>query len=359
MNSLIKSRFSKHYFELKVYILILNYYSRIVRLNELKLTDPDNINLELIEERFPYGLRFRLTAEYKKCELIRNGECKPYTNVFYILSNRQGYFELRADSTHLRIKSEIEIGQVSGYPPRITIFSKPLSRKEIDEIDKTFAPNDLKIYWSVYAYGFLDDDSMKNNLIIISIDGSHKITRKEFCENILQKADMLKREFIEVIIEEIGDLNVSDHRLKATLQLLLDKQKFLSTAMEKLKNANKDSEYIEIIGEVRKVVEGIKEDNNFRELYKEIYKRRISSSSEEVRTNEAIGIVGTLIGKSGIIDNIFTYTSKLGVHVTTKENKQPYRPEPNRIDAEFAVQQALITLNYLIKLLKEYIVHFT
>jgi hypothetical protein len=326
-------------------------------LNELRLTDPEpnNINLELIEERYPYALRFRLTAEYKKCEL--NG--KPYTNAFYILSTGQGYFELIADSTHLRIKSEIDIGKVSGYPPRITIFSKPLSRKEIDEIDKTLGSNDLKIHWSVYAYGFLDDDSMKSNLIIISIDGWHKISRKKFCENILDKADMLKREFIEVIMEQIGDLNVSDHSLKEALQLLLDKQKFLSEAMERLKNANKVSDYRGIISNVRNVVEGIKENNDFRELYKEIYKRRISSISEEVRTNEANGIVDTLIGRKGMIDNIFTYTSKLGVHVTTKEDKQPYTPEPDRIDAEFAVQQALITLNYLIKLLKEYIVHLT
>ena len=49
----------------------------------------------------------------------------------------------------------------------------------------------------------------------------------------------------------------------------------------------------------------------------------------------------------------YYFASRFGVHTQTL-NKKDYTPYPTIDEVEFAVQQALIELNYLIKLLKAY-----
>jgi hypothetical protein len=319
-----------------------------------------SIDLYLLESKYPHELRLALDILYERGILEINSQPIDYVHEFYVLYS-EGFIRFMnpTRNTIIEIPAEIRGFRITGGRPfRILINSKPLSRNEIHEIDRTLGPDDLKITWNINAWGLLGESyihqqDIKNiTLIPISIitEKSYIITRRNFIEKVLQKADMLKREFIEIIVEPIDLSYVKETKLKEAFELLLEKQKLLLEVMNKQKDAKTATERRGIIDEVRRTIEGLGE---LKELYKEIYKTLCIEAHEYEAKDEAAKEMSEAL--FGILSATFNYTSRLGVHTKTREKKLLYIPIPTEIETEFAIQQAIIELNYLIKLLKAYV----
>jgi len=237
-------------------------------MTRLIFREPQGINLYLSEKNeYPHELRLSLDVSYEKGVLEINSQSREYTGEFYVLCSR-GYLGLKNPTRNVSVNVATELREFripGGKPLMISIDSKPLSRNEIHEIDEKLAPDDLIINWNIDAYGFLGEShvkqqNMKNIALIpiyIGTERIYEITRRNFIERILQKADMLKREFIEVIVESIDLSYVKETELKDALELLLEKQKLLLEAMNRQKEAKTATEWRGIIDEVRRVVEGL------------------------------------------------------------------------------------------------------
>ena len=138
---------------------------------------------------------------------------------------------------------------------------------------------------------------------------------------------------------------------------LLEKQKFLYDALLQLRKATSSLEYSNVITSVRKAVELLEPNkpagnmlmNALRKSYSLV---NIAEDIDARASAELIEeLIETLIGSNGFLTNIFKYSSKLGPHVKTASGKL-CKPRPYKMDAEFAILQAMVTLNYMIRLLK-------
>jgi hypothetical protein len=335
----------------------------------LVFKEPRYIDLQISESKYPHELRLNLLVDYKEAIFEEGSHSREstqdkLTNEFcaiYVLYS-EGYFtfENPTRNVSINIASELRDFRIPLMKPlRIIVDSKPLSRNEIHEIDEKLAPDDLKITWSIDAYGFIEKSYIKqqdiNGLTLIPIyigtDKAYEMSRKKFVENILEKADMLKREFLEVIVEPIDLSYVKETRLKEALELLLEKQKILLGAISKQKEARTATDWRGIIDEVRKTVEGL---DKIEELCKEIYKTLRIEAPDLKAKDEASREMSEALSK--MLSATYNYASRFGIHTTTmpQSGKLPYTPVPTKIEAEFAIQQAIIELNYLIRLLKTY-----
>lgn len=327
----------------------------------LIFTEPQYINLYLSEKsEYPRELRLSLDVSYEKGVLEINSQPREYIGEFYVL-NSKGYLKLTNPTRNVDVKVNAELREFripGGKPLTISIDSKPLSRNEICEIDEKLAPDDLIVDWHINAYGFLGGVIKQRDMrdmalipIFIGTHKEHKMTRREFIERVLQKANMLRREFIELIVEPIDLSYVKETRLKNALELLLDKQKLLLGAMSKQKEAKTADDWRGIIDEVRKSVEGL---DKLKELCKEIYETLCIESHDLKAKDEASKEMSDALFKT--LDATYKYASRFGIHTTTtpQSGRLPYIPIPTKMEAEFAIQQAIIELNYLIKLLRAY-----
>jgi hypothetical protein len=236
----------------------------------------------------------------------------------------------------------------------LEIYSEPLSRSMIHEIDEKLRPDDLEVNWGIGSYCFLEKDYTKGLIpIFVGTDTSHKFTRREFVKDVLERADLLKREFIEVVVEPIDLSYIKEPKLRSALQLLAEKQKILLEAKRIFTVAKTSSEFRGVIDEVRKVIEGL---YDLEEILREAYEKLgyIESPDVEAIREASKGMSDAILEKkTGLVGATFTYASRFGIHTQTQQ-KKPYTPIPNKMEAEFAIQQALIELNYLIKLLHNY-----
>jgi len=321
-------------------------------------------------------MRLLLRVWYRKAILTIGGRQKEpenyeYDEGFYILTSK-GYLELSGEGGR---STKIEVGIRSGWysgTSSIEIVSEPLSLEEIYEINQILGSSDVKVSWSVDAYGFLDEEMSRRyglnpGLLVhmnIWIKRSFIITRQNFVKNILEPADMLKRLFIEVVVEPVDDdlLNrITDADVREALRILVDKQRMLQEALNKLYGARTASEYRDVIGEVRRTIEGIvlgtSAGDRIASALKKAFKglgiiREIEAGVSDDVVN---GLKDVLLGSNSFTNAIFSYASSLGIHASEiKKPKKLYEPKPYRHDAEFAVLQAMLFLNYLIRILKYY-----
>jgi hypothetical protein len=325
----------------------------VAEMTRLVIRRPTNVSLELheVKDRYPREMRLGLRAFYNEFKLHLNSESEEYFGGFYVLNSRGNIIinNPRRNKT-LNIAAELTDCWIAGGKPLVlTIYSKPISRDVIHEIDEELRPDDLKISWYVGAYGFLEKDLQKLIPIQILTDEQHDISRTSFVENVIEKADMLRREFIEVVVEPIELTYVKDAEVKEALQLLLEKQKLLLGAMNGLKKAKTATDFRGVIDEIRRTVENLK----LRELYKRICKELLIESPDIEAINEASEEMVEALNE--IISGTFHYASRFGIHASTLK-KRTYTPIPTMTETEFAVQLALVQLNYLIRLLSTYTV---
>ena len=292
-------------------------------------------------------MRLRLIASYNQVILEVNSQQREYSGGFYVL-NSSGRMTITNPTKSKKIVLTMEVPRCwipGGRPLNMNICSKPISRSEIHEIDEALRPDDVQIQWEIYAYGFLGGKCSKEfNAglipIFIGTDGWHNISRMKFVKNVIEPADMLKREFIEVMVEPIDVSHVKDSEARDALETLLEKQKLLLGAMNKLTEAKTATDFRGIIDEVRRAVEGLKLGEPYKKIYKMYY---IESRDAEAIEKASEEMVETL---NMSLKAIYKYTSRFGIHTTTlprgTEPKRVYTPIPTRAEAEFAVQQAVM-----------------
>ncbi|RLI90526.1 MAG: hypothetical protein DRO65_02625 [Candidatus Altiarchaeales archaeon] len=331
----------------------------------LSISDPRRIQLNAeVSKEYPRKLVLKLYAYYYRSELEREGKTVECFGGFHVLTS-SGYISLSpsTSSEKVRIRAYIYgVWNPSSKPRYITIVSDPLSRKDLSEIDETLGVEDINIYWSIEGYGFVEGVPDLARIHVWAGE-PHRISRKDFVTNVLEKVDMLRRAFLEVIVEPIDLRTVRDSRIKTGLTLLLEKQKLLLEAMRKLPEASTSTDFRGVIDEVRRVVEGIKRNQDLCELCKEAYMKLglVEATDSKIVEEAAEEIIASIIGSPkdpdrklcGLLETTFYYASRIAIHATTLSG-EPYTPCPNRAEAEFAVQQALVELNYLIRLLKRY-----
>jgi len=321
-------------------------------------------------EKYPRRIILYIEASYEASLSVNNREI-PYDGSFYVVAVEDGWIRISSTSG-----KSVEIGaraQRVWYrgerPYRIRIISEPISLEELHEINEKLGAGDTyTLYWEVIGYGFLKDiaalglNLQKNLLVAISISSyrSFSINRQDFVKKILEPTDMLKREYIEVIIEPLDKTfidKIKDQDIRDALRILLEKQKFLYDALLQLRKATSSLEYSNVITSVRKAVELLEPNkpagnmlmNALRKSYSLV---NIAEDIDARASAELIEeLIETLIGSNGFLTNIFKYSSKLGPHVKTASGKL-CKPHPYKMDAEFAILQAMVTLNYMIRLLK-------
>ena len=335
----------------------------------IRFEDPRSPELELRKEsRYPREMRLCIEPKYQRAVLLRGdeevGELK---GRFYVLVSR-GYISLMGAKM---VEIEASIGNVEireGNPRNVSIISKPLTLKDIHEIDETLGQNEISVYWDLHAYGLLDWEEARNLGVppgallhaFIASNEQFRINHQEFVEKVLQPADMLRRVFVEVTPEPIDDsfLNqVSDPSIRDALKFLLSKQKILQELLEKLHSANTSSNYRNIIADTRNAIEGLvpnrEKGKQVFEALKNAYKTL--AIIREANTDVLDDVIDeTLKRLEEFSRATFRYASALGSH-TTQEGRH-YVPYPRRDDAEFVILQAMIQLNYMIKVLKAYAV---
>ncbi|MEM3714873.1 MAG: hypothetical protein QXF82_08000 [Nitrososphaeria archaeon] len=322
----------------------------------LLIKEPESVSFYPSEKAYPHEIRLELMGYYNKVLLETDSRQEEYTKGFYVLDSH-GYIQLKNPirSTTVKIFAELPEFRIPGEKPlSLRICSKPISRSEIYEIDEKLRPDDIKISWSIDGYGFLEGRYDVGLIpIFVGTDRDHDISRSNFVKNVIEKVELLRREFIEVVVEPIDLSFVKDSRVRGALQLLSEKQKLLLAAKSKLAEAKTSTDFRGVIDEVRRVVEGL---YKLDEICGEAYRRLgyIESTNIEAIDEASKEMANALVeSKTGLTGALFHYASRFGIHTETL-NKKPYTPNPTRTEAEFAVQQALLNLNYLIRLLNAY-----
>ena len=325
-----------------------------------------------------------VTAQYRQPRLIV--ECQSGRHAY----EYEGGFYILASSGWLRLSAkedvQVRVGVSSGnwYSPGadvrlLKIESEPLTLEEIYEIYQKVGLGDtIGLSWYIDAYGFLDEESYKRygiplgQVVRIEITSRRSagyvlpIARQQFVRDVLQQADMLKRYFVEVVVGSIDEellKKIKDDEVSNALKILLDKQKVLQEALEKLYEARTSSDYEGVILKVRQAIEGLVSSTPAGRTVSSAVRKAF----EGLRIAEELGpgalselasrLSEILLGggsEGGLVSAIFHYTSEL-VHATGREEPKKMRvPKPYEHDAEFAVLQAMVLLNYLIKVLESY-----
>jgi hypothetical protein len=349
----------------------------------ITLKEPSFESYDLILNRdnsLPREMRIRLRVKYNKA-ILRKGEdevvMSPSLGLGAYVVHSDGYLEIKSSVSQKSVSIKCRIqGVWQNDIRKLDIVSYPLSHKDIFELEQIDGDR-LQIRWSVDCWVLLDKP-MNYGLEPGTLVGVHvgsgrifEISRLDLIRQILEPADQLKRRFVEVIVEPINtdELDkIADEDVREALKLLLSKQILLQDALDRLVRANRSSDYRSVLEDVRKVVEELipeSKSQSSQRLFKALKKAFRSLGIVDEVDQGALNVVAeelsdVVIGKF-ILFGLFKYASKLGSHVgkagrdleKLKEEYQ-YIPKPYRYDAEFGILQAMITLNYLIKILKSY-----
>ncbi len=307
----------------------------------------------------------------KYLELVDASTGAEYRGGSYVAS--KGEILFTAGNNEVRITAKIGDIRHNSVTDNISIVSEPLTREELYEISDLLSHDSIGIGWYVEAYGFLDNYEVLRRygiepgaLVRIEISSTeeemHSISRQDFVKNVLEKADMLKRLFLEVTVECVDKSvldRICDEEIREALRLLLKKQEILLNALRKLYNAKTYSDYASVIHDVRMAIEGLVCDKDAgRKVCDALAKAyRLLGIAEEVECGAlnqlSKELSAVFLGSErGLTNSIYSFACKLGSHTETRgKEKKQYIPRPYRHDAEYAVLQAMLFLNYLIKVL--------
>jgi len=354
----------------------------------------DSLKLET-SNSYPRKKQLILKAHYETIQLGFSRYiydlAKTFGSIVFYLLQSNGYIEFSNPHNNrlIRISAKIRGGRYNSQD--FEIVSEPLCLEEINEIDEVLNAETIQLNWHVEGYCMLDRDfleRLKNSSdsgiqellrdlekLKIYLDGliipiffvcSQKVelSHQDFVRNVLEPADMLRREFIEVVVEPINEEEIDKiphAEYRETLKLLLNKQKILLDALKKLRYANSAEEYRSVISDVRNAIEGLnvkKMSEPQLQALQDVVKiipLVIDVDPLDKMDKVADDIIETLIGENvSFSQALFRYSSKLGPHTTQRRGDEVYfyTPTPRREEAKFAVLQAMLLLNYLISLIK-------
>ncbi len=344
-----------------------------------------NLGLER-DESLPSEMRIRLRVEYDKAVFKKDEkheiEMTPSRGLGVYILHSRGYLEFRSSISQKSVRIKCGIRDIwQSNVKKLEIVSYPLNHKDIHELEQIDG-DQLQIYWSIDCLVFLENPTnyeLEPGTLVSMYVGSGRsfeISRLDLVRRILEPADLLRRRFIEVIVEPIrsDELDkIPDSDVREALRLLLNKQSLLQDALDRLIRANRSSDYRSVLEDVRKVVEELSPESrssSSQRLFEALKKAFKSIGIADEIDQGALDIVveelsDIVIGKF-ILNGLFKHASKLGSHVSkagkdleryksTQLGKDyQYIPKPYKHDAEFGVLQAMVTLNYLIRILKAY-----
>ncbi|RLF83470.1 hypothetical protein DRN44_00925 [Thermococci archaeon] len=354
----------------------------------------DSLKLET-SNSYPRKKQLILKAHYEKIQFEFSGHvydlAKIFDSIVFYLLQSNGYIEFSNPHNNRLIRISAKIRKGKYQDKDFEIVSEPLPLEEINEIDDVLNSETIQLNWRVEGYFMLDRDFLEHlkyssdsgiqkllrdlrnvkiyldGLIIpISFVCSQKVelSRQDFVRNVLEPADMLQREFIEVVVEPINEEEIDKiphPEYRETLKLLLNKQKILLEALKKLRYANSAEEYRSVISDVRNAIEGLTtrkmSESQLRALQDAV---KVIPLVRDVNPLDKIDevasdITDTLVGENASFSQaLFKYSSKLATHTTQGRGDESYfyTPVPRREEAKFAVLQAVLLLNYLISLIK-------
>lgn len=324
-------------------------------------------------DEYPHKLRLCVVATYDTILHKDNNEVH-YDGGFYIIAIEHGSIIISSNNgSNVKISAKVKDTWFSGTEPRkIRIISEPISLEELYEIENKLGSSEFyQVHWDLWGYGFIEEEKARKygvfqiSPIVINMSSlqQFQISRLDFVKKVLEPADMLKRRFIEIIVEPLNEGfidKIKDQDIREALDILLEKQKFLYDALLQLQKATSASEYSNVIVTVRKVVEALVQNtpagNKLTEALRKAYNllgiaRDIDVDAAKELIDEIIETLTGVGSSGGFLTNIFKYCSKLGPHTITRSKRQ-CEPRPYKIDVEFAVLQAMSILNYIIRLLK-------
>ena len=200
---------------------------------------------------YPRQARIILRVKYDKAIIRVSGkeiEMKPKLGLGVYILRSEGHLRFEPISGGKRVEIRCSTkGVWNSNVKDLDLISEPLSLEEIYEIEEHLGQEDVNIFWSVSCWGFLDKpenyELQPGTLVDIYVSSGRyfTVTRQDFVRNILEPADLLRRRFIEVIVEPINtdELNkIPDEDVREALRLLLSKQRLLQDALDRLIRAN-------------------------------------------------------------------------------------------------------------------------
>lgn len=233
--------------------------------------DIDDLRLERSKD-YPRKIRLSVRVRHSKAivRIDENG-IKDEIHIdsklgFYILKSR-GHIIFEDVSGRNRVMVKCRADRVWNPDVKDLWFvSEPLTLEEISEIDEMLNRQDVHVSWEIECWGYLDRPEnfglMPGVLSLLTASSSKKfrLARQQFVRKILEPADMLRRLFLEVIVEPVNSREIDripDKDIRESLKILLNKQKSLQDALDALARASKSSDYKSVIETVRDVVEGL------------------------------------------------------------------------------------------------------
>lgn len=335
-------------------------------INRMSFDDPTFESLTLKRsETYPHEMRLHISVKYSKAVLNQDSSGRPqmekreYKQGLYILRSI-GTLELSRSNTSIII--DVGLPDVWYHNPKsIDLVCQPLDLQDIQEIDEKLGAGDIQVRWNLEAWALVGDTLAEGNMsknfvsVHFSCPRRFDITRQAFVRSVLEPADLLRRMFIELIIEPVGPLDqIADPDIRKTMGTLLDKQRILVEAYTKFVNATRAEDYRSVISDVRLAIENLNTDD-IRDVLKRAYEGiGIAEGAAVGKVSDEISSV--ILGQQqtkGSMGPVYRFACKLASHAMT-EDHQNYTPRPSKHDAEFALLQALGILNYLIRVLKTY-----
>jgi len=349
----------------------------------LHLYSPSLLDVYLIREQYPEELRVCLKVKYDKCELKFGAYVPQYEGKVHILYS-SGVIEFKKSEGTKWIEvlaDKVIPTMIENTKSAFSICSKPLNISEIHRVADELRGESIDIRWSLSGYGYilpsdlyhllkrLEEEIRKTrgisstlsilptSFVVIKAEGTpSRIDYIIFTKKVIAQADLVKRLFIEVLMEpltkEMLD-SIKDHEIREALEILFKKQSVLREALEEYRRAITASDYKNVISKVRGAIENLTQgapmgNRVFQALRKAFLGLNIIEEVEPGSGTKAREVDAIISELDRLSSTMFRISSKLGVH-------QPdYVPKPYIHDAEFLLHQALTFTNYLIKVLMKY-----
>ena len=340
---------------------------------KLKLVNVELRNLEVEkdnESTYPKELKLFLELWYERAVLLKRDdeittldpeELKHRITGFYVLSSYDTYIKLRKERSNKEIKIKAQIKGIwhVGVNSVIELVAK-LKPEEICEIDEKLCEHDVEIAWSINALCFPEEEKMKQFGIIGPIwlqEYSHyesKISRRDFVEKVVKPVDGLQRRFIEITLPTVDYLDKVPPDLKPLAEALKEKLEFLIEALEELTEAKTTRDYRNVLTHTRLAEDQLsgKIGNIMDDLISKLY-LELGTFEGEAGKDQAKRFLGSL---RSILSSLEDMCGNIAMHSTRKGDRRTYKAYPERIDAQYILYASILTLDYIIKRLRKYII---
>jgi len=334
--------------------------------------EPDKINPLVIEKsednEYPKEIKLVLNLRYDRAVLVKQGEKPSELSMdeldkrtvagFNILSTSYGYIELQREPSlgrPIKVKAEVKKGWHTGYQSEIKLIAK-LDPKEIYEIAEKLSESDVIIQWYFDAFCYYEKNEIKELERVI---GHHygfifKVPQKDFVEKVIKPVDGLQRRFLEITLPTKEFLDKVPSDLKPLANALKDKLNFLVDALEELAEARTSKDYRNVLTHTRLAEDRLSEKiGKMLDVLKSKLFLELGTFKGEAIDTEAEQFVKSIRSIIGSLENL---CSIIGMHSTTKGDVKSYKAYPERIDAQYILYASILTLDYIIKRLRKYVI---